>query len=555
LPVSARRNLASSVLFSVHPLLMLAPTDDFLDAPGDHPRPVSDTDWLQQTRFVDRETPCEVDGFRIETGWKFEDPGSVEGSEWCYLLVSQPGNSGPTAGPPSAARILLAVADSSDTDAECPAVMPKEKPPATAPTTCPYRPSLPDPHARLPVCPDFKDDVLANLDRVVEADRVMEAARALLREGFVREAVYCYGIVCRLVPGSRLEAEAAEAMDQLVAQIAEGCETPEIATEEQEAGPPGPGCDPSEFLQQIRDEWEHALSVLRSIVAPGSLGKLQERGPQIADKPTCESLLSQPISATFAEMPLKEVLDRVQDLAGVTIDVDKRSLDEAGVSLDGPVTVQLDAMSLKSVLNMLLRPLHLTYVVKDKVLQITTEELHKGRGSLRRAVYAVADLVKADPDRDAEALIHVIVAHIEPNTWNTCGGSGAIDYFPAKKALIISQTLDVQEQVADLLAALRRVSDLEGSGGEQAEDGTVPNQDVPRPLPEGPKDPDVQEEVSGLIQACRLAAEAGQRTHAAELAGQAHALDEVRALADPVVREMYQQFLRTHEGRGKKKAR
>src|SRR4051812_39376896 len=36
---SVRRNLACSLLFGVHPLLALAPTDEFLDCPGDHPQP------------------------------------------------------------------------------------------------------------------------------------------------------------------------------------------------------------------------------------------------------------------------------------------------------------------------------------------------------------------------------------------------------------------------------------------------------------------------------------------------------------------------------------
>src|SRR5207248_11671066 len=41
------------------------------------------------------------------------------------------------------------------------------------------------------------------------------------------------------------------------------------------------------------------------------------------------------------------------------------------------------------------------------------------------------------------------------------GGPGTIDYFPLGMTLVINQTLDVQEQIADLLAALRRLQDQE----------------------------------------------------------------------------------------------
>ena len=41
------------------------------------------------------------------------------------------------------------------------------------------------------------------------------------------------------------------------------------------------------------------------------------------------------------------------------------------------------------------------------------------------------------------------------------GGPGTIDYFPLTMSLVINQTPDIQEQIADLLAALRRLQDQE----------------------------------------------------------------------------------------------
>jgi type II secretory pathway component GspD/PulD (secretin) len=104
-----------------------------------------------------------------------------------------------------------------------------------------------------------------------------------------------------------------------------------------------------------------------------------------------ERQLSKPVTLSFSDTPLKAVIEDLRLEQSLNIYVDTRALDNAGISLDRPVSVKLDQVSLKSVLNLLLRPMHLTYVIKDEVLQITTED--QARGGLKRTVYQVADLV------------------------------------------------------------------------------------------------------------------------------------------------------------------
>jgi type II secretory pathway component GspD/PulD (secretin)/tetratricopeptide (TPR) repeat protein len=60
-----------------------------------------------------------------------------------------------------------------------------------------------------------------------------------------------------------------------------------------------------------------------------------------------------------------------------------------------------------------------------------------------------------------DMLIKLITNTVAPSTWAEAGGSGTIDYMPIGMALVVNQTPDVQEQVADLLDALRRLQDLE----------------------------------------------------------------------------------------------
>jgi type II secretory pathway component GspD/PulD (secretin) len=60
-----------------------------------------------------------------------------------------------------------------------------------------------------------------------------------------------------------------------------------------------------------------------------------------------------------------------------------------------------------------------------------------------------------------DRLIKLITSTVAPQSWDNMGGKGSIDYYPLGMALVILQTPDVQEQVAELLAALRRLQDVE----------------------------------------------------------------------------------------------
>src|SRR5262249_25578704 len=60
-----------------------------------------------------------------------------------------------------------------------------------------------------------------------------------------------------------------------------------------------------------------------------------------------------------------------------------------------------------------------------------------------------------------DLLIKLIKSTISPNHWNDLGGAGNIEYYPLGMALIVNQTPDIQEQIAELLQALRRLQDQE----------------------------------------------------------------------------------------------
>lgn len=236
-----------------------------------------------------------------------------------------------------------------------------------------------------------------------------------------------------------------------------------------------------------------------------------------------ESKLSMPVNLNFNNILLKDAIEDLRSFYGINIVPDMPALEQEGISLDRPVSLKLEQVSLKSALNLLLHSAHLTYVIKDEVLQITTES--HARGKLQTVTYQVADLVipvenyvnplltnslspilgisanqqpanstnatsplmnsnsmtggtptgtpsgtatngnvstsKKNSQTMEEMLIKLLTSTISPQAWNNMGGPGTIEYFPLTMALVINQSPDIQEQVADLLTALRRLQDQE----------------------------------------------------------------------------------------------
>ncbi len=200
--------------------------------------------------------------------------------------------------------------------------------------------------------------------------------------------------------------------------------------------------------------------------------------------------LDQPVALQFKAMPLRCVIDELRSMTGLNIVPDLAALEDQAISCDRPVTIQLQNVSLKGALAAILNQLRLTYVIRDEMVQITTPE--KAKGKLVQKTYAVADLVvpvrssaacdtekreccKTPPapagaasccvrnpgNTTEDVLIQTIINTVSPQSWSAAGGAGTICYFPLAYAIVVDQTLDIHEQVAELLAALRRLQDNE----------------------------------------------------------------------------------------------
>jgi RNA polymerase sigma factor (sigma-70 family) len=163
-----------------------------------------------------------------------------------------------------------------------------------------------------------------------------------------------------------------------------------------------------------------------------------------------EQVLRRPVCLNYKDATLGQILDDLRDLHGLNLAIDRPALEEAGISLQRPVSVHLRDVSLQSALGVVLHDAQLAYSVRDGVLLISTPAVCAGRRTCK--LYPVGKLLGRDAN--GEALVRLITRTIKPASWDVRGGSGTVDYYPLGRALVVNQTPDVQEEVEDFLASL-----------------------------------------------------------------------------------------------------
>jgi hypothetical protein len=95
----------------------------------------------------------------------------------------------------------------------------------------------------------------------------------------------------------------------------------------------------------------------------------------------------------FNETRLDEVIGYLQELHGITVALDKTALEAINITGENLVTLNVQGVSLRSGLRLLMRSLDptLTYSIQDEVLMITTKEA--AQEHMVTKVYPVGDLV------------------------------------------------------------------------------------------------------------------------------------------------------------------
>jgi hypothetical protein len=168
-------------------------------------------------------------------------------------------------------------------------------------------------------------------------------------------------------------------------------------------------------------------------------------------------ILGEPLKSSglsFNQTPFENVVNFLQDEYNIPMQIDEPALEDAGLTTDEPITVQLSNISLRSALRLLLKTKQLTYILRNEVMIITTPE--EAECELVTCVYDVRDLLNSmGGEREIKNLANVIVTCIASETWATNKRGVAQIRTLRPGLLVISQTQAVQREVAELLAAIR----------------------------------------------------------------------------------------------------
>jgi len=204
--------------------------------------------------------------------------------------------------------------------------------------------------------------------------------------------------------------------------------------------------------------------LLQAALATDSLGQEPYPRPNEAEA-KIEAALGETAKLDFADQPLAYVVETLAKQHKIPIQVDNKALTNEGIGTDTPVTAHIEGVSLRSALRLVLDQLDLTYVVRNEVLFITTRT--EAENILIFKVYPVGDLVRGENEfqsppaleafagEDYQSLIGLITCCVAPTSWEGSGPAN-IHEFRHSHALAFSQSADVHEEVAALLAALRQ---------------------------------------------------------------------------------------------------
>ena len=116
----------------------------------------------------------------------------------------------------------------------------------------------------------------------------------------------------------------------------------------------------------------------------------------------------------FVEAPLAEVVQFLKDQHEIEIQIDEPALKDMGLSTDERANKQLDGVTLRSALNLVLHDLGLDWTIANEVLLITTPEV--AQTTMVTRVYDVGDLILVRDGEGHQALRWPVPRVLRENT-------------------------------------------------------------------------------------------------------------------------------------------
>jgi hypothetical protein len=213
---TARRMLAGSFLFGVHPLLAFVPIAKLLDAPCDHPQPVNkEEDVLAKYPKGNSDAVLNAAGCAGTFGGHSCQEPEPEKIDCIKLYLTQRDDT------PAAEQHegYVCLCGTEAEPEELP--MPREESVADADgITCPYlRQQRMDRHACQMADAEIGRDVLDNLKRLQQAENLLNLARQLAQQGNLQAAKECSICAQEMCPGSPCAERAIEITKDILVEM------------------------------------------------------------------------------------------------------------------------------------------------------------------------------------------------------------------------------------------------------------------------------------------------------------------------------------------------
>ncbi len=222
--------------------------------------------------------------------------------------------------------------------------------------------------------------------------------------------------------------------------------------------------------------------------------------------------LKKPVSLHLNHVPLVEFAAAVQKQGDFNLVLDHAGLNEVAAGLKTPISISADHIPLADVLNRVLEPLGLDYMMKNEVLVISSRS--RCRPILEVQTYPVADLITDNKTAsgakvDFEPLTRLITSTVQPASWEGSGGRGSIQPVENTLSLVIRQSAAGHRKTGALLQKLRSMS------GDVSLTAIIIDQSAAQPYERGYEavmTPLSEQEVRTMVESTRGTAWTVQRT-------------------------------------------
>ena len=156
--------------------------------------------------------------------------------------------------------------------------------------------------------------------------------------------------------------------------------------------------------------------------------------------------LNQRLDVSFNAQPLSAVMKFFSQELKIPILIDDKALEEENVTQDEPITITLNNIRAVNAIELILRPLQLTYIVGNEVMIITSK---RTAANITRHY----DLSCIFPDNSLSGeIIELIQEMVTSDTWQASGGVSKLRMFGS--ILVVNAPEETHLAIAELIRAI-----------------------------------------------------------------------------------------------------